>query len=317
MAKKSNNNRPRPPRITAQAIQRGTADTLIRFLSHTICTLDEWLKPLFIIDSAEHITFFKWKVYRCLNLDNLKTLTRQEMDENALRNIYYGFENLLMPDLKRNIHDLELGISELSRQELNDVERKIITLLGIFKFRIREYEPKPDHTYINRYFVNLLKTNEKGLGISLHDYHDFIVVYEQYLVLILDNRFKAILDTITVLKEAGGVNSDYHDSDGVLGSKKISAKFYALLHWILIELGKESDFERDDNGRYKRSIIQTFARNRYRDASAQQFYREFRSLDITNRMLISNTFGKGYKEIISGISKNDRDVVQYLKDWPN
>ncbi len=104
---------------------------------------------------------------------------------------------------------------------------------------------------------------------------------------------------------------------GKATNKRPAAKYYALYHWILIEMGAESDFERNENDQYIRSEIETFAKDRYSQTDSQGFYRAFREIDITDRTAIANGFGKGYKEKLAEISHNNANVIVHLRDYPN
>lgn len=99
--------------------------------------------------------------------------------------------------------------------------------------------------------------------------------------------------------------------------KRIPAKYYALYHWLLIEMGKEKEFEHNDDGQFKRHQIEAFATNRYKFKDGQPFYRAFISIDITKKTALARSFGKGYKEKIILLSDNDADVIAHLKEYPN
>lgn len=100
--------------------------------------------------------------------------------------------------------------------------------------------------------------------------------------------------------------------------QKIPAKFYALYHWILIEMGIERHFETNENGLFDRTKIETFAENRYPNTSKQGFYRAFKNeINLSDKKGIALSFGKGYKETIIKISNNDAKVITHLKDYPN
>jgi len=100
-------------------------------------------------------------------------------------------------------------------------------------------------------------------------------------------------------------------------TQRIPAKFYALYHWMRIEMGTEGIFSKNDNGKYIKSEIEEYATVKYPDCSPQGFYRSFKDLDIKNRNAIANSFGKGYKEILISISNNDSKLITYLKNYPN
>ncbi len=101
------------------------------------------------------------------------------------------------------------------------------------------------------------------------------------------------------------------------GPKRGEPKFYALLHWVLIDLGIEKLFEKNENDLYPASLVKNFAENKYGFKNGQSFYRCFKDLDITNKTAIARTYGKSYKEKIIGISNNDARVISYLKKFPN
>jgi hypothetical protein len=98
---------------------------------------------------------------------------------------------------------------------------------------------------------------------------------------------------------------------------KIPAKYYALYHWILIEMGIEKNFDQDSNDYYNRRQIEAFAYERYPKISKQGFYRTFIRIDITNKPYIAVIFGKGYKEKLIKISNNDAKVIRHLQNYPN
>lgn len=98
--------------------------------------------------------------------------------------------------------------------------------------------------------------------------------------------------------------------------KKHPARYYAVYHWILIKLGIEKPFEKNDDDKFPKEEIMEFAKNKYSKCSSQQFYAEFRDFDITNMTAFANTY-KGYKERIIDISKNDSRIISFLKNYPN
>jgi hypothetical protein len=98
---------------------------------------------------------------------------------------------------------------------------------------------------------------------------------------------------------------------------KIPAKYYALYHWILIELGIENHFERNENDKYSKTKIVAFAKERYKKTSSQMFYRTIIDIDINNKTAIANSFGNKYKDKIISISNNNAKVITHLKSFPN
>jgi hypothetical protein len=121
------------------------------------------------------------------------------------------------------------------------------------------------------------------------------------------------------LKKVEDVNTERQQRDDTLTKKNkaISGKYYALYHWILIEMGIEKPFEYDKNDKYPKSEIKAFAENRYKETSAEMFYREFTDLNIKDKNAIAYAYGKDYKKTIYSLSNNNAKVINYLKKFPN
>jgi len=98
---------------------------------------------------------------------------------------------------------------------------------------------------------------------------------------------------------------------------KAKAKHYAAYHWLLIEIGKEKPFLKNDDDKYPKADIIKFAKNRYSLNDGQGFYNEFRNIDTTNKVAFARHLGKDYKNIIFDISNNDKDIISALKEYPN
>lgn len=101
-------------------------------------------------------------------------------------------------------------------------------------------------------------------------------------------------------------------------TKKISAKYYALYHCILIEMGKEKNFERDINDKYSKEEIIEFAKNRYKlkKGRGQGFYNTFINIDLTRKTTLPDEY-KDYKQKLIEMSNNDAKVISHLKKYPN
>ena len=116
----------------------------------------------------------------------------------------------------------------------------------------------------------------------------------------------------------GNNNRHSHKRTPSIDAVKLPAKFYALYHWIKIEMGIENTFAKNDNGQFLKSEIEIFVKNSYPNCpSSQSFYRSFKDLDITNKTAIANSFGRGYKEKLITISNNDNKLITHLKNYPN
>jgi hypothetical protein len=122
---------------------------------------------------------------------------------------------------------------------------------------------------------------------------------------------------ITYLERINSSNNSVQINSRNNKKTKTPAKYYALYHWILISLGAESHFERNENDKYSKTEIESFAKERYSEVSSQMFYRSFIEIDITNTTMIANSFGKDYKDKVISISNNDAKVITKLKSFPN
>lgn len=98
---------------------------------------------------------------------------------------------------------------------------------------------------------------------------------------------------------------------------EIPSKYYALYHWILIEMGTENNFAKNENDKYIRTNIEAFANERYPQISQQGFYKAFINIDITKKITIGNSFGNGYKQKVIEISNNNAKMINHLKNYPN
>lgn len=98
--------------------------------------------------------------------------------------------------------------------------------------------------------------------------------------------------------------------------KEIPAKYYALYHWILIEMGTEKPFNKNEYDKWEKCKIENFAKERYPDTKPQGFYRAFIAIDLTKRTAIAKDF-ENYKDIIIEISNNNAKIISYLRFFPN
>lgn len=100
-------------------------------------------------------------------------------------------------------------------------------------------------------------------------------------------------------------------------SRTFPAKYYALFHWVKIEMGLERDFERNQKDQYIKSEIENYTKVKYKGVSPQGFYKSFIDIDITNKVTIAKSFGNGYKEKLIKISNKDAKLISHLKSYPN
>lgn len=97
--------------------------------------------------------------------------------------------------------------------------------------------------------------------------------------------------------------------------KKYPDKYYAWYHKILIALGKAAQFTPG-----ARQEIINYGKNKY-GTKGHGFYQAFLDFDLNDKprfvnSLIPKDKGK-WKKIIMEISHDDKDVINYLKKYPN
>ncbi|MCU4177639.1 hypothetical protein [Carboxylicivirga sp. N1Y90] len=80
--------------------------------------------------------------------------------------------------------------------------------------------------------------------------------------------------------------------------KKISAKWYALLHIFKINAGLEATFPLNDNDQFDYKLIKKFAEDNYPLKNGQGFYRAFKEFYSEQEDAIKKSFGKGYKQTL-------------------
>lgn len=181
--------------------------------------------------------------------------------------------------------------------------------------------PKPGNktVYLNRVsrYNNSFNTWVRNAGKITNPHKDKISEKE-YLKTLNSEIFKEFLQYLEqIVKDQEREENLIWKGKPKPENKKFAAKFFALFHWIKIEMGRAKHFERDENGEYKRTEIESFAKNHYPNCSAQGFYRVFRNLDISNKVAIAKEYGRGYKDKLIAISDNDNELLTHLKSYPN
>lgn len=164
----------------------------------------------------------------------------------------------------------------------------------------------------NDYSIENKKYVLKQMYLTLKEHNDSIhfndLINEFFLLL---EPYKEISDFVFKTNEKGAEeNKD---------KKTYPEKYYALYHWLLIEMGKEKPFEKDSiTDRYSKPDIIKFGKERYKfNTQGQVFYDTYINTDITKKTAIVRSYGKDYKKKLIEISNNDSDVITHLKKYPN
>lgn len=153
----------------------------------------------------------------------------------------------------------------------------------------------------------ILLNNEKIQSLELLANSAYQFILELELIKRKERKASEAISNQTPLKVA-------KDRNG----KNIGAKYYALYHFILLEMGKTKHFERDYNDNLPKQTIVTYAEEAYPFwKSGKGFYDEFQKLQGKSRTDIARDFGIGYKDKLIAISNNNSKIIAHLKKYPN
>lgn len=94
--------------------------------------------------------------------------------------------------------------------------------------------------------------------------------------------------------------------------KKISAKWYALLHISKIKAGLEVAFPLNANDQFDYKLIKKYAENNYPIKDGQGFYRAFKELYGEKEEVFKQSFGNDYKEKLIGMTE-DSSLIEFLE----
>jgi hypothetical protein len=190
-------------------------------------------------------------------------------------------------------------------------KRDQIPTLNILRESIKEYL---EFVFIdqiidekNQRAYRILLNSEKISSLELLALDAYRFILEMELIKRKERRASDALSNQTPLKVA-------KDRKG----KNIGAKYYALYHLILIEIGKAKPFERDYNDNLSKQTIVDYAEEAYPFwKNGNGFYHEFQKLQGKSKTDIARNFGIGYKDKIISISNNDSKVISLLRNYPN
>jgi len=120
---------------------------------------------------------------------------------------------------------------------------------------------------------------------------------------------KAFIEELTPL-----INNTKQKSPKI---KRLSAKFYALYHRLLIEIEDTEPFELVNDTELPKKLIEGCGIKSYGFDDGQSFYREYRKINTMPTHEIAIAFGKGYKEKLIKLSNNNAKIIKLLKKYPN
>lgn len=215
---------------------------------------------------------------------------------------YEEDENDPEGDIKSQINTLQrdyLDLADTKKDMPHRLEERFNTIIEKLQKALKRYEDK----YLDA----------KSAGQNIEALKETYLLIKWGLSIQIES-----LQTLFNLRFSGGEESQkaIEPPQGNEPQKRPAAKWYALLHWVLINIGKEKHFNMDINDKYPKKHIIQFAQNRYGFKNGQGFYNAFINIDITKKSAIAKGFGKGYKDTIIELSGNDNAVIIALKDYP-
>jgi len=194
---------------------------------------------------------------------------------------------------------------------IGNVKEKLTMLLEYKNFKSPLHHDADIDSYIRETWLSpQIEHWQELLRNGINEVPEIITPDLQELVDIL-NDLEPTKQADTHLANRESTNSNE------IKNNKIPARYYALYHWLLIEMGIKSHFERDRNDRCNRKEIERYAQHEYPETNPQGFYRAFKEIDLTNKKAIANNYGHGYKEKIITISNNNAKIIEHLKNYPN
>ena len=173
--------------------------------------------------------------------------------------------------------------------------------LGQFDLKIKEFFTKTDSSIaMEEYCLNVIKKSFYFLNNSLYISIEKCLLKSDYDNLIND------LEHSIVSKEVD-FNPNLNSKKKI---KKIPEKWYALLYWFELKAsGDEPPIDIETN--FIKSEIVKIGREKC-NSSGQNFYKFFIQIDINNQILLTNSFGKGWKEFIKKLSNNNTEINKYI-----
>jgi len=160
-------------------------------------------------------------------------------------------------------------------------------------------------------------------------FEEIIRAKDYYIAVFGNFTFKNILKIENALKTLEPIAIDDIQTTNKLTIKeekeiitkskpKYAAKYYALYHWILIEMGKAKLWELNENGKFPKSEIEQYAQSQYLFKDGQGFYRAFIGInDFNNKIAIVRSLNdKNYKEKLKTISNNNANFIHHIKNYP-
>ena len=272
--------------------------------------------------NLEHIDWFKKRFFE-YNYPSKGSLTPLEfynqLELESLKTYFEEIKQVLykMPETwkQKSFLQDEISFFQLKRKSSNLEINALNGWLEMFKITYKELI-NPEKIYSGENELQEILTNDpltfsEELNSTTNYDHNKIqrTFYNYWFGYFIDQ----ILSHLKTLK----LEIFPDNSANTALTKKIPEKYYALYHCLMIKMGIESNFERNADSYYNKQEIMNFAKKRYKlKTQGEGFYRQFITLDITNKVSIAKCF-KDYKRILIEISANNHEVIEELQKYPN
>lgn len=138
-----------------------------------------------------------------------------------------------------------------------------------------------------------------------NDYLELKLPYVEYINGWLEDETAFLLNDLPLYEKE-------NEKKGSNQKKKISAKWYALLHIFKINAGLVKAFPLTENDKFDFKLIKKFAEDNYPVKDGQGFYRAFKDFYGETREVFNKSFGKNYKQRLVEMT-NDPLLIAYIE----
>ncbi|TAL62561.1 MAG: hypothetical protein EPN85_02390 [Bacteroidetes bacterium] len=173
-----------------------------RELHHTVITVCEFVKP--VCPNIEPLKYFEY-FFKEIDFDKIDNELSKVETLKYCNTIYYGLEQIFKGDIDKEILDYQNNISQLTKEQISETQKKIIELIGNLKRQARTNEAGISFT--QRYNA-LYKEIEKRERLSSIDYQILISHFNETILNnllstyeIINETFKEITPLIKSLSE--------------------------------------------------------------------------------------------------------------------
>jgi hypothetical protein len=273
----------------------------------------EFLKKLYdeTIPEIPYLELFRGFKNLEQDLFDFHILQEKNIYDHKIINAFKLIDKIMMKFKKEalknnNIDNTNYPISIANNilLELQKVKRKEVTVLVLYKIlsesknadlEVELFLDKQDKFFKKQYEISLVEAISKYERLKL-------VLNQQLIQYLKNNSLYHYIQDIDALKE--DISRKYNKP----------AKYYAYYHWILIKLGLQQNFRRNEDDQLLKSEIKAYSEKIYKNKiSSQMFYRAFKAISEEKENALPIIFDKKTKQIILEIAENKPKVASFLE----